>query len=730
MNLLDTSWRRRLPMTLQGEAAECGLACLAMVAGYYGYETDLASLRSRHAVSLQGARLDDLMRTAANMQISSRALRAEVEALGDLSLPAILHVDFNHFVVLAAVRANRYEVHDPALGRQAWNTEELSRRFTGVVLETAPDAGFRPRKERRLVSFAVLIGHIRGLVTGVGQALGLALALEVFVLAAPFYLQWVVDDVVISADRDLLTVLALGFGLLVSFQVLVTALRSWVLAVVGIHLNLAMMRRLFAHLLRLPMRFFAARHLGDLTTRFESLDTIQRTLTGSALAAVMDGLMGIATLVMMYIFSPLLCAVVALAALAYAALRFALFKPLRAASEDQIVRGGKRYSHFLETLRGMQSIKLFGAQVLRNSGYQNLLVAEFNAGLRVQRLEIIYKALNGFVFGAENILVIAFAAHLIMTGAFTAGMLLAFMAFKQQFIGRVASLIDTLIALRMMGLHRERVSDIALTEPDRSETESALGQPARYEITIDDVRFRYADNTPDVVHGASMRVAAGESVALVGPSGCGKTTLLKMVLGLLEPDGGEIRIGGMPIAQIDTAWRRDNIAAVMQEDHLLAGSLYDNIAFFDPQIDQSRVEQCARSACIHEDIVHLPMGYHTLVGDMGSVLSGGQKQRMLLARALYRQPRILVLDEATSHLDVACERTVNAEIARLSITRLIVAHRPETIASADRIIDLADIEHFRNCSQVEAPRTTPRQQSSIGLSQAVANRTAVAHVSA
>jgi ATP-binding cassette subfamily B protein RaxB len=447
---------------------------------------------------------------------------------------------------------------------------------------------------------------------------------------------------------------------------------------------------LFRHLIRLPMSWFERRHLGDVVSRFESLNAIQRTLTASFLEALVDGVMVLLTLVMMLLYSVELALIGGAAAALYALLRFALYRPFRQASEEQIVRTAKQQSHFLETVRGMQSIKLFSREVPRTSTWQNLAVDQFNAGIRAQRLGILYQGLNGLLFGIENVVTIWLGALLVLDGSgFSVGMLLAFVSYKTQFVQRIANLVEKALELRMLGLHTERVGDVALAAPEPHDTGCALERlPADGAIEVKGLSFRYADNEPPVLDGIDLRIETGESVAIVGPSGCGKTTLVKLLLGLLQPSAGSIELGGVGLSTLGLARYRSVVASVMQDDQLFAGSIAENICFFDPQPDHARIEQCARLASVHDDIQAMPMAYNTLVGDMGTVLSGGQRQRVLLARALYRDPKILVLDEATSHLDVAREREVNAAIRALKLTRIIVAHRPETIASADRTIVL------------------------------------------
>jgi len=709
MNLYTTlnfSSRRKTPLVLQTEAAECGLACLAMVASYHGYDTDLASLRQRHSISLKGATLTHLIKIANQLRLATRPLKVELEDLSKLVLPAILHWDFNHFVVLTQVRGHRLELLDPGRGRRNLSLDEVSKHFTGIALELSPTQDFEHKTERRQVRLSQLIGRLQGLGRALTQVFLLACALEVFAVLSPFFMQLVVDQAIVSEDRDLVAVLGTGFLLLALTQVGVTALRSWVVMVLGTTLNLQIFSNLFRRLLRLPMNFFEKRHLGDVVSRFESLEAIQRTLTASFVEAIIDGLMAVVTLVVMLIYSWKLAAIVCGAACLYGLLRLALYRPLRQAQEEQIVRAAKQQTNFLETVRGIQSVKLFNRQLHRQTLYQNLLVDNFNAGIRVQKLTILYKAFNGLLFGVENIAVVWVGAMSVLAGGFSVGMLFAFVAYKQQFISRIVSFIEKCVEIKMLGLHTERVADIALTEPeplhDAHHLESPDGRPVRADIEVRNVSFRYSESEPWVLRNVNFKIEEGESVAMVGPSGCGKTTLLKVLLGLLPPTEGEVLIGGTSLARMGLQRYRDMIGTVMQDDQLFAGSVAENISFFDPQPDPERIETCAQLAAVHHDIEAMPMRYNTLIGDMGTVLSGGQKQRVLLARALYKNPQILFLDEATSHLDVGRERSVNDAIRRLKLTRIIVAHRPETIASADRVIVLGEEIHHLVVTQCAA----------------------------
>ncbi len=566
--------------------------------------------------------------------------------------------------------------------------DELSKHFTGVALELSPTPEFRPRIERQRVTLAQLIGPVSGLRRSLAQIALLAVGLEFFLLLSPFLLQWVVDDVLVTGDRDLLVTLGIGFGLLVLLQTVTAAARSWAVLVLSASLNVQWASNIFAHLLRLPLSWFEKRHAGDVWSRFGAVQQIQQTLTTSFVEALLDGAMVVLALALMVVYSGVLTSIAGAAVLLYGLLRWSLFRPLRNASEELLVQQARQASHFLESLRGIQAIKLLNAQPDRRSRFASLVVDATNADVVGRRLHLWFSVAQRLLFGLERVAVVWVGALLVLDQQLSIGMLFAFFAYKELFVLRCGALIDKGIELRMLRLQGERLADIALSTPEDALDNGAGTVPAQASIELRNVSFRYSDGEPEVLRGLNLRIEAGESVAIVGPSGCGKTTLLKLIVGLHRPTQGEILIGGVPLAQVGLSAWRQCVGTVMQEEPLFSGSVADNIGFFDPQLDQEAIEACARRACVHDDIQAMPMGYQTLIGDMGQAMSGGQKQRILLARALYREPKVLLLDEATSSLDVECEHDINEAVRHLSLTRVIVAHRPQTIASAARVVRL------------------------------------------
>jgi ATP-binding cassette, subfamily B, bacterial CvaB/MchF/RaxB len=678
---------QRLPMIFQTEAAECGLACLAMIAGYHGLEIDLPSLRQRFSVSMRGATLAHVIRFAASLELSGRPLRLELEDLAYLKTPCILHWKMDHFVVLRKVTRKYIFLHDPSMGPRRLTFSEAGRYFTGVALELTPTPSFTPRDERRPLRMNDLLGRVVGLKRALGQIFILAAALELFSIVSPLFLQFTVDKVMAAFDRDLLPALGIGFALLVCLQALLGGLRSWTTLYFGASLKLQWYANLFSHLVRLPVSFFEKRYFGDVMSRFEGAEVIQRTLTNNSIEAVLDGMISIFVLAVMFFYSRKLALVVVVSVAVYVTLRNFAYLPLRKSMEEQIMRSSKQQTFMIETLRGIRTIKVLGREDSRNSRWMNLLADTTNAQVATEKLNLLFKAANTLIFGLQSVAVVWFGAVLVLDGKFSVGMLFAFVAYQEQFKARVTNLVDRLYEFRMLSLQVQRLADVVLAKPEPASVDF---MPAAHEaaIEVNHLYFRYSDAEPWLLEDVSFRVEPGECVAVVGPSGAGKSTLLKLIAGLLCPQSGEVVVNGHSVST-GRAAMRGKVGFVLQDDTLFAGTIADNIGFASDIADMERVQECARLACLDEEIGSMPMNYNTLVGDMGSALSGGQQQRLLLARALYPQPAILVLDEATSHLDVPTEQRIAATLARLRMTRIFAAHRPDTIRIADRMITLS-----------------------------------------
>jgi ATP-binding cassette subfamily B protein RaxB len=572
---------QKLPMVFQTEAAECGLACLAMIAGHHGLNVDMPALRQRFSLSLRGTTLNHIIRFAGALDLTGRPLRVELEDLDCLKTPCILHWKMDHFVVLKKVTRKYVFLHDPAIGPRRVTFAEASRYFTGVALELTPTPSFAPRDERHPLRLRDLIGRVVGLKRALGQIFVLASALELFSIISPLFLQLTVDKVLAAVDRDLLVTLGIGFMLLIGLQSFLGALRSWTTLYFGTSLKLQWYANLFSHLVRLPVSFFEKRYFGDILSRFDGAEAIQRTLTNNFIETVLDGLISIFVLAVMFFYSRKLALIVIVSVVLYVALRNLAYLPLRRSMEEQIMRSAKQQTHLIETLRGIRTIKVLGREDSRKTRWMNLLADTTNAQVETERLTLLFKAANGLIFGLQSVAVVWFGAVLVLGGQFTVGMLFAFVAYQEQFKARITTLVDRLYDFRMLSLQVQRLADVVQEKPESTYLESTGAEVEDASIDVRNLFFRYSDTEPWLLEDVTFRIAPGECVAIVGPSGAGKSTLLKLMAGLLKPQSGDVIVNGHSVCQSRAAVL-GNVGFVLQDDSLFAGTISDNIAFAWP----------------------------------------------------------------------------------------------------------------------------------------------------
>lgn len=697
----------KLPVILQAEAAECGIACLAMVAGYYGYQTSLTELRRKFSVSLKGVNLKSLSVAADMLGLSARGLRCELEDLRQLKAPCILHWGLNHFVVLKKATRKNVTIHDPARGKRVLPLAEVSKHFTGVALELTPTPDFEKKEDKERVRITDLWSKMTGFIPIILQIIAITVILQVFAILSPLVNQLVVDEAIAKGDVNFLKVIIMGFALLLLVRTAIGVLRSYISMYFGTLLNFQMRSNMLRHVMRLESEFFEKRHIGDIMSRMGSLKPVQNLFTSAFVTVLLDGIMAVVTLIVMFLYSPLLAGVVIGVVVLSFISRLATFPYVIRVQEEQIQKDADLQTISLETIRGARAIKIFGREQERHAHWQNSYADSVNVGLRLQRFGIGSGAANGIVFGLLELGIYYLGAMLVINQSLTLGMFFAFQSYRGQFSGRINSLIGLYFSFRTVGLHLERLADIVYADQEMGvDAPLMVGKKLTGKIDVQKLRFRYGDNEPWVLDRVDFKIKPGDRVALTGPSGGGKTTLLKQLIGLHKPVEGEILYDGRPLSATGVRAIRNQIGVVMQDDRLMSGSLYDNISFFDPEMDQERVENCAKAAFVFEDIMAMPMGFQSLVGDMGSILSGGQKQRVLLARALYNNPRILFLDEGTANLDAKSEKNIVNLLAKIPITQVIVAHRPAAIATCNRIFhvengQVQEIEKPANLSKEE-----------------------------
>lgn len=681
--------RRRVRPQQQTEIAECGLACLSMVSDYWGKTLGIEELRRRFPITSRGMTLSDLITLANSLNLSTRPLQLDIEHLPELALPAILHWGMNHYVVLEKYRDGRAYIVDPAHGAGGWHdAASVDRNFTGIALELAPTADFERERIVRRLSIRELWGNADGLGSTIFQAVLLSFVLQIFVLSSPYFLQISVDEAIPAGDSALVIAMGLGFAGLAVVVGVAHAMRAYVLLSAGTMLSYAMSTNVARHMLRLPISWFEKRSVGDVLSRFQSVQPLRLLLTEGMAAALLDGIMAVLTIGAMLIYSPKLAVIPIVGLILYGAIRAATLPEERAKEGEAIIAMGREQGAMIETLRGMTTIRLAGHESLRQAGWQNRLTDMLSQRYAHDKVKATQTAAGYLLESLETVAVVWMGVLLVMGGGFSVGMLFAFAAWRMQFSQAARRVVDQIAAWRKAKLHLERLADIAHTGQDAGFSEPEFHrEPLEGRIELRGVSHRYGEFEPWVLRDVSLLIEPGENIVITGPSGGGKSTLVKILLGLVDPTSGEVLVDGQPLTGYGRRAYRKQIGAVLQDDSLFAGSVADNVSGFIGG-DRDRVMAALEAASVREEIEALPMRENSLVGDMGSTLSGGQKQRVLIARALYSSPRLLVLDEGTAHLDSEHEKRVNETICGMGITRIGIAHRRETIEAAGRVVTL------------------------------------------
>ncbi|EMM4206086.1 peptidase domain-containing ABC transporter, partial [Escherichia coli] len=646
-------------------------------------------LRRKFNLSARGATLAGINGIAEQLGMATRALSLELDELRVLKTPCILHWDFSHFVVLVSVKRNRYVLHDPARGIRYISREEMSRYFTGVALEVWPGSEFQSETLQTRISLRSLINSIYGIKRTLAKIFCLSVVIEAINLLMPVGTQLVMDHAIPAGDRGLLTLISAALMFFILLKAATSTLRAWSSLVMSTLINVQWQSGLFDHLLRLPLAFFERRKLGDIQSRFDSLDTLRATFTTSVIGFIMDSIMVVGVFVMMLLYGGYLTWIVLCFTTIYIFIRLVTYGNYRQISEECLVREARAASYFMETLYGIATVKIQGMVGIRGAHWLNMKIDAINSGIKLTRMDLLFGGINTFVTACDQIVILWLGAGLVIDNQMTIGMFVAFSSFRGQFSERVASLTSFLLQLRIMSLHNERIADIALHEKEEKKPEiEIVAHMGPISLETNGLSYRYDSQSAPIFSALSLSVAPGESVAITGASGAGKTTLMKVLCGLFEPDSGRVLINGIDIRQIGINNYHRMIACVMQDDRLFSGSIRENICGFAEEMDEEWMVECARASHIHDVIMNMPMGYETLIGELGEGLSGGQKQRIFIARALYRKPGILFMDEATSALDSESEHFVNVAIKNMNITRVIIAHRETTLRTVDRVISI------------------------------------------
>ena len=682
--------RSRVPEIAQMSAVECGLASLAMVLSYHGRKTNIAELRAQSGLGRDGLSALSIVKIARNFNMRVRALSLQQSDLRNVPLPAIVHWEFNHFLVVERWSQKGVDIVDPAQGRRRLTHDEFDKSFTGVAITLEPGVHFdRTAASPRLSLRAYLFQYIRKTPFMLIEVLGSSILLQGLGLVFPLLTKFVLDDVLPFKMTGLLPMLGVGIVLLVVTQISGALLREWLLVFLRARIDMQMMLDFFERLLTLPYTFFQVRSSGDLLARMSSNTAIRDTISNQLITTFLDG----GTVIIYFFIIFFTSRPFALLALALGLVQIAVVlcttRIIRELAHRELTAQGKSTGYMAEALSGMATLKAAGAEQQAMEKWTNLFLEQLNISVRRNYITVLLNSLIGMLRAITPLALLWLGITQVLDGSLSVGAMFALNALAASFLAPLASLVPSGQQLQVVRAHFERLADINTAEPEQDRAGVLPPPYLTGRIQLEHVSFNYdLEHNEEVLHDINLTIEPGQKVALVGRTGSGKSTLGKLLLGLYLPTKGRILYDNFPLASMDYQDVRRQFGVVMQDTSLFSGSVRQNVSMHDPSMDMEHIMEAAKLAVIHEDILQMPMGYETFVSEGGSALSGGQRQRLALARAVAHRPAILLLDEATSHLDVLTEQQVEYNLRSVPCTQIIIAHRLSTIRDADVIIVL------------------------------------------
>lgn len=677
----------RVPVRLQNTTTECGPACLAMVSSFHGRATDVRELRDELGVGRDGSTLLDLARAARREGLQARALRTPPERIDEVPTPSVAYWTSNHYVIVERIRRRRIDLVDPAFGRRQLTRSEFTADYAGILLELTPGPEFVRRRRRPLQFPRFVMQFIPRSRRHYLTIVLASLALVAFTLVPPALTRYLVDDVMPSGDASAVRALALGLVALVAGYGLSTLLRSELLLWLQTAIDMRMMTGFVGHLLSLPYQFFMVRRGGDILMRVGSTAFVRDVVSGRLISLAIDSILMVVYLAAISLQSVDYLVVLLILASLQIAVMAVTTRRVQRLAERELVAMSESQSVLLETVSGVESVKGCGGERAANLRWSTALRDQLDASVRRRRTDNAVDAvLSGVRFGTP-VLLILLGTTLVVSGQLTLGQMLAVGALAGAALSPIGSLGLNLQSLQTVRVHLERLRDVFEERSEQLEVRPPAPRLAGG-FALRDVSFAYSKGSEPALVDVSIRALPGTRVAVVGRTGSGKSTLARVVIGLLRPTAGTVEFDGFDLEDVDLVSLRRQCGVVTQATDVLSGSIRSNIMFATPDATMEEVVGAAEAAELHDEIMRMPMGYETVLGEQGVGLSGGQLQRLALARALVRQPRILVLDESTSHLDADTENRIINNLAALACTQVIIAHRLSTIRDADQIVVL------------------------------------------
>ncbi|MCB1049232.1 MAG: peptidase domain-containing ABC transporter [Acidobacteria bacterium] len=672
---------KRVPFLGQMTPSDCGPTCLAMLARAHGVYLEVEKVRETLGHSPYGVSLAQLAQFAQSEALNPRVFSvSKLEAFDQVALPCLLFWDDKHFVILEKIHKARYSIVDPAKGRSCLSAAEFQAHFSFLAMTLAPT--HRVKAPNPLFK---LLRHFRRAVRfprQIAQTLGLSIGLKVLALGVPFLTAFLLDRIVPEGQWRLHQGIGLAFLALILGQLGMNVWRQRVLIDLQFKTDSLMQRELVQHLISLPYSFFQGRPVGDLLVRLQSVKMIRDTFASQLAMTLLDILLVVIFFAAMWFFSPLLACTALGLAVVYGGVSLAFLRPIDEKVKREVLAQSGHQSFAVEALQAIQSVKSGGREQQVVARWWSHLQTELCSSAETMRTTAWLQSIQSALNYLGPALVLWLGTYLVMQGHMRIGQVIAFNFLAGSFLAPISSVIGCLQQMQFIGVHLARLDDIFQREPETyGEHRGAL----EGEVALEAVSYCYDGQKEPAISVAAMQIPAGSFLGIVGESGSGKSTLAKLVAGLLVPQQGQIVFDEEPMAAWDRLHLRQQMGCVFQESSLLEGTLAENIAFFETDPDLEQVHNAALMACISTLDHPWPNGYQTPVGQNGMALSGGQRQRILLARAFYHQPRIVVLDEATSQLDTLIENRIFQQLQNAKLTRVVITHRVNSLLAADNI---------------------------------------------
>lgn len=678
----------RFPSVLQQSEMDCGPTCMAMVCRYYGKKIGMHRLRELAGVRRDGATLYQLNRAAEQVGFETETVKTTLQGLRERTLPAIVHWEGNHYIVVYKVQVSHVIVSDPAIGLSKLSLDEFSKGWTGMALFLKPTDRLMEQEEDQ-TTFARYVPFLKQHRKLLLYMVGLSFILQGASLALPLFTQFIYDHVLIHRNMALLNLLLLGMILIVVFTLLLGNLRAYLVTRVFLRIDIEMIVSFYRHVLALPMSYFASRRVGDILTRAGENREVRRFMTQHAVSGLMDLLTIVVSLALLFAYNVQL-AFIALAFIPCFLLLTLWMTPLlRRNNRRQFQANVRTQNAMVESVSAIGTVKSLAAETKVRRDIEERMIHEAGVTMGGFRLNMLFNSIGTVLQTMNNVSILYVGARLILQESITIGELIAFtmiFGFVTQSALRLIGLWD---GFQQVRIAMERLNDVYDVEKEEMMPEAlACLETVQGHISMDRVTFRYDQDGKNILQNITLEMRPGETVALVGRSGSGKSTLAQLVMKLYTPDSGTIRIDGQDVQGIRAQDLRRHIGMVQQDNVLFSGTIKDNICYRHPSASMEDVAAASMLAGAHDFITALPNGYSTQIGERGASLSGGQKQRIAIARALLGNPRILIFDEATSALDNESEKIIqnNMDLILKDRTTLVIAHRLSTVRHADRIV--------------------------------------------